>query len=89
MPLDYNIRPYHTFMITPMIQVCYPRTYPLLLVAMELDTLDGGAKALELIHPVVQGGLGHNDKVRARNPTVLIQVSHQADGLQGLAKSLR
>ena len=38
-------------------------TYPLLLVAMELDDTEDRAPLPKLIDPVVKGGLGHNDHV--------------------------
>ena len=40
------------------------RKYPLLLVAMELDGPEAGAPLAELVHPVVQCGLGHNHQMR-------------------------
>lgn len=48
--------------------------YPLVLVAVELDGLDGGAPTPELVEPVVQGRLGHDDQVRACDAPVLVQV---------------
>ena len=62
--------------------------YPLILVAMELDHTQNGAPLSELVHPVVQGGLGHNDHVRARDASELMQVPQQRDCLQGLAQAL-
>lgn len=64
-------------------------TYPLFLGAMKFDSPDGWAPLTELIDPIVQGGLGHNDHVWAMNATVLLQVAQQRDRLQGLAQPLQ
>lgn len=64
------------------------RPHPVLCIAVELDCPDAGAEAPELIHPVTQGGLGHDDNVGPLDATVLIQVRHQADGLERLAQAL-
>lgn len=65
------------------------RAHPLLRVAVELDRLDDGAPAPELVQPVVQRGLGHDDHVRPRDAAELAQVAQQRDGLQRLAQALR
>ncbi len=59
--------------------------HPLILVAMELDNSENRAPLPELVHPVVQGGLGHNDHVGTRNAPKLMKVSQQGNGLKGLA----
>jgi len=56
---------------------------------MEFDSPNDGAPLPELIDPIVQGGLGHNDHVWAMNATVLLQVAQQRDRLQGLAQPLQ
>jgi hypothetical protein len=65
------------------------QAYPLLLVSVELDTLDGGAEPLKLIHPIVQSRLGNDHQVRACDASVLIQVGNQADCLQRLPQPLQ
>jgi len=60
----------------------------LILVAMELDNPEDWAPLPELIHPVVQGGLGHNDHVGTRDAPELMEVSQQGNGLKGLAQAL-
>lgn len=65
------------------------RAYALFLGAMEFDSPDDGAPPPELIDPVVQGGLGHNDHVWAMDASVLVQVAQQRDCLQSLAQALR
>jgi len=52
---------------------------------MELDNPEDWAPLSELVHPVVQGGLGHNDHVGTRDTPELVEVSQQGNGLQGLA----
>ena len=64
-------------------------THALLLVAVELDRAHDGAPLAELVHPVVQRGLGHDDHVRAGDAAVLVQVAQQRDRLQRLAEALR
>ena len=66
-----------------------PAAYPLLGVADELGGPQDGAPPLELVHPVVQRALGHDDHVRPRDTPVLVQVAQQRDCLQGLAQALR
>ena len=56
---------------------------------MELDRADDGAPLAELIHPVVQRGLGHDDHMRPGDAAVLVQVAQQRDRLQRLAEALR
>lgn len=56
---------------------------------MELDSSDDRAPFLELIDPVVQGGLGDDDHVGAVDAPVLMQIPQQGDGLQSLAQSLQ
>ena len=57
------------------------------LVTDETDGSDSGAPPLELIHPVGQGGLGHQDHVRTRNVAQVFHVAQEGDGLQGLAQA--
>ncbi len=66
-----------------------PAAHPLLGVAVEAHRLDGGAPAPELVQPVVQRGLWHDDHVGAVDAAELVQVGQQADGLQRLAQALR
>lgn len=56
---------------------------------MELDGAYDGAEAPELVHPVAQCGLGHDHNVRPLDAAVLVEVGQQADGLEGLAQTLR
>lgn len=44
---------------------------------MEFDGADDGAPLAELVDPVVQGGLGHDDHVGPVDATVLVQVPQQ------------
>jgi len=60
----------------------------LLGVAVEADRVDDGAEALDLVHPVAQGGFGHDDQVRAADLAELAEVGQQRDGLQRLAEAL-
>ena len=62
--------------------------HPLILIAMELDNPEDRAPLPKLIHPVVQGGLGHNDHVGTRDAPELVEVPQQGNGLQGLAQAL-
>ena len=62
-------------------------THPLFLGAVELDSPDDGAPLPELVDPVVQGGLGHDDHVGPVDAAVLMQVAQQRDRLQGLAQA--
>ena len=64
-------------------------THPLFLGAMEFDSPDDGAPLPELVDPVVQGGLGHDDHVGPMDAAVLVQVAQQGDCLQGLAQALQ
>jgi hypothetical protein len=64
-------------------------SHPLLLVAMELDRAQHRAPLAELVHPVVQRGLRHDDHVRALDAAELVQVAQQRDRLQRLAQALR
>ena len=48
---------------------------------MELDDAQDRAPLPELVHPVVQGGLGHDDHVGAGDTPELVQVPQQGDGL--------
>lgn len=63
--------------------------HPLVLIAMELDGPQAGAPLAELIHPVVQRGLGHNNQVWPVDAPELRQVAQQGDGLQRLAQALQ
>ena len=60
----------------------------LILGAMELDNPEDWAPLPELVHPVVRGGLGHNDHVGTRDAPELVEVSQQGNGLKGLAQAL-
>ena len=62
--------------------------YPLVLVAMELDGPQDWAPLFELVHPVVQGRLGHNHQVRAADAAELLEVAEQRNGLQRLPQPL-
>ena len=64
-------------------------THPLFLGAVELDSPDDGAPLAELVDPVVEGGLGDDDHVRAMDAAVLVQVAQQRDCLQSLAQALQ
>ncbi len=55
---------------------------------MELDNPEDWAPLPELVHPVVQGGLGHNNHVGTRDAPELVEVSQQRNGLKGLAQAL-
>lgn len=65
------------------------QTHPLLLVAVELDNLDAGAEAPELVAPVVHGGLGHHHHVVALDATVLAQICDKRDCLERLTQALQ
>ena len=56
---------------------------------MELGCPKNGAPLPELVHPVVQRRLGHNDNVGPSDAAVLMQVAQQGDGLQRLAQTLQ
>lgn len=56
---------------------------------MELDRAQRWAPALELVDPVVQCGLWHNDHVWAVDATEFMQVTQQRDRLQRLAQALQ
>jgi hypothetical protein len=56
---------------------------------MELDSPDDGAPLPELVDPVVQRGLWHDDHVRAMDAAVLVQVAQQGDCLQRFAQALQ
>lgn len=56
------------------------------------DEADGSQRrnpALELIHPVIQSGLGHENHVRPRNISIVLHVAQQRDGLESFTKTLR
>ena len=56
---------------------------------MELGCTEDRAPLPELVHPVVQRRLGHNDNVGPSDATVFMQVAQQRDGLQRLAQTLQ
>mmetsp|Transcript_8845 Transcript_8845/g.30409 ORF Transcript_8845/g.30409 Transcript_8845/m.30409 type:complete len:769 (-) Transcript_8845:151-2457(-) len=60
---------------------------PLLLVAVELPGADHRAPPLELIHPVVQRGLGDDHKVWAGDSPELVQVAQERDRLQRFSQA--
>jgi hypothetical protein len=55
---------------------------------MELDSPDDGTPLSELIDPIVERGLWHDNHVRAMDAAVLMKVAQQRDGLQRLPKAL-
>ncbi len=63
-------------------------THPLLRSADEANDLHTGAPALELSHPVGQGGLWDNDHVGARHVSHQRHVTQERYGLQCLPKTL-
>lgn len=62
--------------------------YPGVFVSDKADGFKSGDPSLELVHPVVQGGLGHQHHVGARNVAIVFQVSQQGYGLQSLPQTL-
>lgn len=62
--------------------------YPFIPVPDEADSSQRGNPALELIHPVIQGGFGHQNHVRSRNVSIVFHVAQQRDGLKSLTKTL-
>lgn len=63
--------------------------HPLLSVSDEADCFEGGDPTFELVHPVVQGGLGHQHHVGSGDAPVVLHVPQQRDGLQGLTQTLK
>lgn len=64
------------------------RAHPLFSVTDKTDSLQGGHPALELIHPVVQRWLGHQNHVRPWNAAVVLHVTQQRNGLKSLSQTL-
>lgn len=62
--------------------------YPLISVSYQADCAEGRHPSLELIHPVVESGLGHQNHVRTGDVSVVLHITQQRDGLQSLPQTL-
>lgn len=66
----------------------FDTAYPLFSVSYQADCTERGHPSLELIHPVVEGGLGHQHHVGTRNVSVVLHVTQQSNSLQSLSQTL-
>lgn len=62
--------------------------YPLISVSNQADCTERGHPSLELVHPVVEGGFGHQHHMRAGDVSVVLHVTQQGDGLQSFPQTL-
>lgn len=67
---------------------CGSTTYPLCLVSNETDSSEAGTPSVELVPPVVQGGLGADDQMRRGDAAVVLHVTQQGYRLESLAQTL-
>lgn len=66
----------------------FDTAYPLISVSDQADSTKGRHPSLELIHPVVEGGLGNQHHVRTRDVSVVLHITQQCNSLESLTQSL-
>lgn len=62
-------------------------TYPFFLVSVEHEDVQLGHPLVELVDPVVEGRLGHNDEVGSVNSAIQLEVTEERNGLESFAET--